>query len=111
MQQLVTPFFIDFVVDSDDSGFMNISIGPDGSSSEPKTAFLNGVEIMEMMGKSDLVPMTNESNQKSVFIIVGSVLGGLVLVCIFGGLLFVGLRRRKPKPVETSDWSDRKSVV
>ncbi|XVF17600.1 hypothetical protein REPUB_Repub10bG0137400 [Reevesia pubescens] len=62
MGQLATPFFIDFVVDSDDSGFMNISIGPD-------------------------------------------ILGGLVLVCIFGGLVFIGLRCRKQKPVETSDWS------
>nr|KJB43829.1 hypothetical protein B456_007G218500 [Gossypium raimondii] len=60
---------------------------------------------MEMMGKSDLVPVTHKSNNMSPFIIVGVVLGGLVLVCIFGGLLFIGLRRRKPKPVETSEWS------
>ncbi|XVF61263.1 hypothetical protein PTKIN_Ptkin08bG0116100 [Pterospermum kingtungense] len=100
--QLATPFFMDFVVDSDDSGFMSISIGP---SSTDTTAFLNGVEIMEMMGNSDLVPKPNESNRKSVFVIVGSVLGGLVLVCIFGGLLFIRLRRMKPKPAEASDWS------
>ncbi|KAK8710414.1 hypothetical protein V6N13_145738 [Hibiscus sabdariffa] len=102
--QLATPFFKDFVLDSDDSGFINISIGPDSSSSE-KNASLNGVEIMEMMGKSDLVPVTFKSNQMSPFVIVGSVLGGLVLVCIFGGILFVGLKRRKAKPVETSEWS------
>lgn len=101
--QLATPFFIDFVVDSDDSGFMNISIGPDSENSVP---FLNGVEIMEMMGDTHLVPITSESNRKFVFIVVGSVLGGLVLVCIFGGLLFIGLRRRKPKkPAQSSDWS------
>ncbi|XWS45212.1 hypothetical protein CRYUN_Cryun15aG0116700 [Craigia yunnanensis] len=105
MGQSETPFFIDFVVASDDSGFMNISIGPDGSSPEPRTAFLNGVEIMEMMRESDLVPITNKSNQKSAFIIVGSVFGGLVLVCIIGGLVFTALRRKKQKPVETSDWS------
>ncbi|XVF59346.1 hypothetical protein PTKIN_Ptkin07bG0268200 [Pterospermum kingtungense] len=99
-----TPFSVDFVVDSDDSGFMNISIGPDDSFVEKK-ALLNGVEIMRMMGKSDSVPIENKSNQKSVFVIVGSVLGGLVLVCIFGGLVFIGLRRRKQKPVEISDWS------
>ncbi|MBA0802458.1 hypothetical protein Gohar_012744, partial [Gossypium harknessii] len=46
---------MDFVVDSDDSGFINISIGPD-SNSIVQNAFLNGVEIMEMMGKSNLVP-------------------------------------------------------
>ncbi|GMI76953.1 hypothetical protein like AT2G23200 [Hibiscus trionum] len=103
-EQLETPFFKDFVLDSDDSGFINISIGLDSSSFE-KNAFLNGVEIMEMMGKSDLVPMTFKSNQMSPFVIVGSVLGGLVLVCIFGGLLFIGLKRRKEKPVEASEWS------
>ncbi|KAK8587102.1 hypothetical protein V6N12_021615 [Hibiscus sabdariffa] len=86
------------------TGFINISIGPDSNSSE-KNASLNGVEIMEMMGKSDLVPVTFKSNQMSPFVIVGSVLGGLVLVCIFGGILFVGLKRRKAKPVETSEWS------
>ncbi|XP_012490259.2 probable receptor-like protein kinase At5g24010 [Gossypium raimondii] len=102
--KLETPFFMDFVVDSDDSGFINISIGPD-SNSLVQNAFLNGVEIMEMMGKSNLVPVTHKSNNMSPFIIVGVVLGGLVLVCIFGGLLFIGLRRRKPKPVETSEWS------
>ncbi|XVE82854.1 hypothetical protein DITRI_Ditri16bG0039200 [Diplodiscus trichospermus] len=102
MGKLAAPFFSDFVVDSYDSGFMNISIGPDASSPEPRTAFLNGVEIMQMIGDLDL---TNKSNQMSVFIIVCSVIGGLVLVCIFGGLVFIGLKRRKQKPVETSDWS------
>ncbi|KAE8722388.1 putative receptor-like protein kinase [Hibiscus syriacus] len=85
-QELGTPFFKDFVLYSGDSGFINISIGPDSSSLQ-KNAFLNGVEIMEMIGKSDLVPVTDKSNQLSPFVVVGSVLGGQVLVCIFGGLL------------------------
>ncbi|KAK6237703.1 hypothetical protein QUC31_003172 [Theobroma cacao] len=105
VRSLATPFFIDFVVDSDDSGLMNISIGPDTSLTQNQTAFLNGVEIMELMGESDLVPISNESNQKPIFIIVGSAIGGLVLVCILGGLLFMVLKRRKPKAVETSNWT------
>ncbi|KAE8735886.1 putative receptor-like protein kinase [Hibiscus syriacus] len=103
--ELETPFFMDFVLDSDDSGFINISIGPD-SSSPQKNAFLNGVEIMEMMGKADLVPMTDKSNQMSPSVVVGSVFGGLVLVCIFGGLLVIRSKRRKQKPVDqTLEWS------
>ncbi|OMP01893.1 hypothetical protein COLO4_11494 [Corchorus olitorius] len=102
--QLAAPFFIDFVVNSGDLGRLNISIGPD-SNSPTVNAFLNGVEIMEMMGEPGLIPGKNESNQKLVFIIVGSVLGGLVLVCILGGVLFIVLKRRKTKAVETSDWS------
>ncbi|TYG40544.1 hypothetical protein ES288_D12G101400v1 [Gossypium darwinii] len=99
MGRLATPFFVDFVVDSDDSGLMNISIGPDSSSSV-KNAFLNGVEIMEMMRESEFV----KPKQKSVFVIVGPFLGGLVLVCIFGGLLFIRLRCRKSESVGTSKW-------
>ncbi|KAK8653678.1 hypothetical protein V6N13_127667 [Hibiscus sabdariffa] len=99
--QLATPFYVDFVVVSDDSGFMNISIGPD-SRSLVKTAFLNGVEIMEMMRESDFV----KSKQKPVFVIVVPVVlgvGGLVLVCIFGGLLFIILRSKKLKSIETPE--------
>ncbi|GMJ08023.1 hypothetical protein like AT2G23200 [Hibiscus trionum] len=101
--QLATPFYVDCVVVSDDSGFMNISIGPD-SSSLVKTAFLNGVEIMEMMRESDFVKSNSKQKSVSVFVIVGPVLGGLVLVCIFGGLLFVRLRSKKLKSIETPEW-------
>ncbi|TYH95135.1 hypothetical protein ES332_A12G086400v1 [Gossypium tomentosum] len=87
MGRLATPFFVDFVVDSDDSGLMNISIGPDSSSSV-KNAFLNGVEIMEMMRESEFVSPSRS----------------LVLVCIFGGLLFIRLRCRKSESVGTSKW-------
>ncbi|KAK9038731.1 hypothetical protein V6N11_023587 [Hibiscus sabdariffa] len=96
-----TPFYFEFVVDSDDSGLMNISIGPDSSSSV-QTPFLNGVEIMEMVGVSDFV--TVKSKQKSVFVIVGLVLGGLVLVSVFGGLLCNRWKCRKSKSVETPEW-------
>ncbi|KAE8686033.1 putative receptor-like protein kinase [Hibiscus syriacus] len=101
--QLATPFYVDFVVDSDDSGFMNISVGPD-SSSLMKTAFLNGVEIMEMVGVSDLVTVNVKPKQMSLFVIVGLVLGGLVLVCTFGGLLCIRSKCRKSKSVETPEW-------
>ncbi|KAE8704877.1 putative Kinase superfamily protein [Hibiscus syriacus] len=101
--QLVTPFYVDFVVDSDDSGFMNISIGPDSSSSM-QTAFLNGVEIMEMVGVSAFATVSVKPKQKSAFVIIGLVLGGLVLVCTFGGLLCIRLKCRKSKSVETPKW-------
>ncbi|KAK9283085.1 hypothetical protein L1049_011314 [Liquidambar formosana] len=67
------PFYYDFVVDSDSSGFMNISIGP-RENSWNKTAYLNGLEIMELMGWD--APMQSEQNRKRLFVIVGSVVGG-----------------------------------
>nr|POF02818.1 putative receptor-like protein kinase [Quercus suber] len=69
--QLAVPFYIDFVVYSDDSGHLNIRIGPSvDTSTILNSAFLNGLEIMKILGNS-----------------------GITLRC------------RKPKSIETSDWS------
>ncbi|KAJ6997429.1 receptor-like protein kinase [Populus alba x Populus x berolinensis] len=104
--QLAAPFYDEFVVDSDDSGIMNISIGPRQDSGN-RTAFLNGLEIMEIMGELGKVARTSDPKNKntSVFVVVGSVLGGLVLICILAVVLCLGRRCRKPKAMETLDWS------
>jgi len=104
--QLAAPFHVDYVVDSDDSGIMRISIGPRQDSGN-HTAFLNGLEIMEIMGELGKVARTSDPKNKntSVFVVVGSVLGGLVLICILAVVLCLGRRCRKPKVMETLDWS------
>ncbi|XP_062154484.1 probable receptor-like protein kinase At5g24010 [Alnus glutinosa] len=50
IEQLAAPFYYDFVVDSDDSGVMNISVGP-RQDSKNKNAYLNGLEILEFAKK------------------------------------------------------------
>ncbi|KAF5463737.1 hypothetical protein F2P56_013878 [Juglans regia] len=102
--QLNTPFYDKFVVDSDDSGTMNISIGPRDDSSEIN-AYLNGLEIMEILETSGSVPTVSERKNKHAFLVVGSVLGGLVLICILAVGFFFVLKCRNQKPVENSDWS------
>ena len=48
--QFATPFYRDVTLESDDSGFMSISIGPrSDSDSQDIIPFLNGLEIMEIM--------------------------------------------------------------
>ncbi|KAI9166068.1 hypothetical protein LWI28_025732 [Acer negundo] len=76
--QLAEPFYFDFVVDSDDSGILNISVGPNAKSELENTAFLNGLEIMEIMKKSvSEVPVINNGTKKGlVLVVVVSVLGG-----------------------------------
>jgi hypothetical protein len=44
--QLSAPFYFDFVVDSDDSGAITVSIAP-RQDSKNKNACLNGLEILE----------------------------------------------------------------
>ncbi|GKU94820.1 hypothetical protein SLEP1_g8257 [Rubroshorea leprosula] len=96
------PFFLDFVLDSDESGAMNISIGPSENSSE-KNAFLNGVEIMEITGESSIVIRLDKS-KKIVLLVVGPVVGSL-LVCVLAVALFIVLKKRKRTSVKTSVWS------
>ncbi|KAL3525654.1 hypothetical protein ACH5RR_014026 [Cinchona calisaya] len=98
------PFYVDFVVDSDDSGLMNISIGPRQDSSN-QTAFLNGVEIFELISLPGSSPKGSESGKKHWYVIIGSVTGGVVLMIIAVVLLRFSLKLRKGKPDEkTHDW-------
>ncbi|XP_062102618.1 probable receptor-like protein kinase At2g23200 [Humulus lupulus] len=101
--QLAAPFTIDFVVHSSDSGVMNIGIGLSNSSSEPN-AFLNGLEILEIMDGTAPVPIEHEPSKISIPTIVGSALGGLALVLVLMMGFFVCYKRRKPKTVENSSW-------
>ncbi|KAK4368418.1 hypothetical protein RND71_012210 [Anisodus tanguticus] len=99
--KLATPFFFDFVVDSDGSGLMNISVGPRDDLSS-KNAFLNGVEIMELINERG-EEKGNGQNKNLSLIIVGSVVGGVVLVFVFIVVILVCLKSRKAKPVESVD--------
>ncbi|XP_004234657.3 probable receptor-like protein kinase At5g24010 [Solanum lycopersicum] len=100
------PFYVDFVVDSDGSGFMNISIGP-RNDSRSLNAFLNGVEIMELI--NDRVEWSGQT-KKNVWIIVGSVVGGTVLISVSIIVILCCLKPRKAQTVENSSWWPRMSV-
>lgn len=106
---LSSPFYIDFVVDSDNSGIVRVSVGPsDLSSPLRKNAILNGVEIMKMV---NFVGLQAESKKRSIWILVGSVVGGLVGICLAILAVLVVLRRRtrkpkpKPAPAESMGWT------
>ncbi|XP_034690921.1 probable receptor-like protein kinase At5g24010 [Vitis riparia] len=96
-----TPFYKDYVVDSDDSSLMNISIGP-RSESPNKTAFLNGLEIMELITKeSGSLPAPSKPKKTVVFVMAGCVVGVAFLLILLG----VILKCRKANSVESGEWS------
>ncbi|KAF5451288.1 hypothetical protein F2P56_026405 [Juglans regia] len=80
------PLYYDLVVNSDDSGSMNISVGPNQDSIY-RTAYLNGVEIMEFMKEASLVP-SGSKEKKTLHVIVGTVCG-LAFVFVLVVLLFL----------------------
>ncbi|TKY55665.1 receptor protein kinase [Spatholobus suberectus] len=101
--QLPAPYYYDFVVQSDDSGFMRVSIAPDASAPK-RNAFLNGLEIMEMIESSNSVPpdlVESDSKHNHLPVQLGSVIGGLIVVFV----VVLGFRKmKKQKPVKNSDW-------
>lgn len=105
---LSSPVYVDFVVDSGDSGVMRVSVGPSSLSTPLRVnAILNGVEIMKMVNleRSDTV-----SRKKNVLIVVGSVLGGFIFLCLVVAAAVVLLlrcrkKKRKPRPAESVGWT------
>ncbi|KAL7254103.1 hypothetical protein ACSBR1_008492 [Camellia fascicularis] len=105
---LASPYYIDFVVGSDNSRVVRISVGPsDLSSSLRKDAILNGVEIMKMV--NFFVVSETQSEKRSVWVLVGSIVGGFAFLCLVGLAVLLILRGRrkkqKPKPVESMGWT------
>ncbi|KZV41610.1 putative receptor-like protein kinase [Dorcoceras hygrometricum] len=98
--QLAAPFYRDYQVDSDDSGFINVSVGP-SSDSNVKNAFLNGVEIMQLI--EDTGSVSEGGGGAHLFMIIGSVVGGVILLVVILIVVLVCLRRRKSKAVEAFD--------
>ncbi|XLU41790.1 hypothetical protein S245_036604 [Arachis hypogaea] len=103
--QLPAPFYYDLVVQSDNSGLFLITVEPNSSALVPR-AFLNGLEIMRMVDSSDLSYLQDHSNGKASVlpVVLGSVIGGLVLVALVVIVLVWRLKTNKQKPVEGSDW-------
>ncbi|XP_065873094.1 probable receptor-like protein kinase At5g24010 [Euphorbia lathyris] len=88
-----SPFYFDFVVESDSSGFMNISVSK-RNDSDVENAFLNGLEIMEIIGKSDPDEQhKKKKNHQALFIIVSAI---FLLVIIVALLVFFKTSKSKP---------------
>ena len=78
------PYYYDFVVRSDSSGLLKVTVVPDKTGVKP-SAFLNGLEVMKVVESSGLVPLDySNSNSKKISlpVVVGSVLGGLVILSV-----------------------------
>ncbi|KAM1471600.1 hypothetical protein ACFX14_042068 [Malus domestica] len=106
---LASPVYIDFVVDSDSSGMIDISVGPsDLSGSMRINAILNGAEIMRMVNASNLRAGTGRK-KRSIWILVATVVGGFVVLCFAIGVFLLALKRRKkklkPQPAESAVWT------
>ncbi|GMN21227.1 hypothetical protein TIFTF001_043257, partial [Ficus carica] len=104
-QKLAAPFYFDFIVDSNGSRFINVTVrleGGDFSSSTDSAPFLNGLEIFELQNKSGTVlppnPPPNPRKKKKKTVLVDSGVASLVLLMGISISAFLVFKRRKTKP-------------
>ncbi|XP_019155069.1 PREDICTED: probable receptor-like protein kinase At5g24010 [Ipomoea nil] len=104
VHDLNTPFYLDYVVNSDASGFMKVSVSPLLGTSN--YSFLNGLEIMQISKDEVKVPDGSGHKGKSMVIVIGSVVGGLAFIFLCGVAVWFYLKSKKikEKPVETSEF-------
>ncbi|XP_042973180.1 probable receptor-like protein kinase At2g23200 isoform X2 [Carya illinoinensis] len=90
----VVPFYIDFVVDSDGLGFVNASISR-VEDSRIHNAFLNGLEILEVVNQSGFTPPREiEVGKKKLSpAIIGPACSGAFFILVI--LVVLGLKLRK----------------
>ncbi|XP_010519470.1 PREDICTED: probable receptor-like protein kinase At5g24010 isoform X2 [Tarenaya hassleriana] len=106
---LASPVYVDFVAESDHSGMMRISVGPSDLSNPARSnAILNGVEIMRILNPGSSKAGTKKRN--AVWVVVGSVVGGLVFMSLaFLSVLCVfrhnKKKKDKPKRSESTGWT------
>ncbi|KAK7270887.1 hypothetical protein RJT34_26387 [Clitoria ternatea] len=109
--ELASPVYVDFVADSDRSGVIQISVGPSDLSGDMRmNAILNGAEIMQMVNVVDSHSHV-VTRKKRLWILVGSIVGGIVLLFIIVAFLLTlqCRRKKKKKPrqrtVESVGWT------
>ncbi|KAG7993573.1 hypothetical protein I3843_01G010700 [Carya illinoinensis] len=90
------PFYIDFVVDSDGLGFVNASISG-VEDSRIHYAFLNGLEILEVVNQSGFTPPREiEVGKKKLSpAIIGPACSGAFFILVI--LVVLGLKLRKSR--------------
>ncbi|XP_004496832.4 probable receptor-like protein kinase At5g24010 [Cicer arietinum] len=104
---LASPIYVDFVANSDDSGVIQLSVGPsDLSSSIRINAILNGAEIMKMINNVD---DSTVHRRKHLEVLFGSIVGGIVVLFFVATVFLLAIKCRKKKPkertVESVGWT------
>ncbi|KAL8136471.1 hypothetical protein V2J09_002472 [Rumex salicifolius] len=97
---LGTPYFLDVVMESGSSSFLNVSIGPSDIDNVYPNAILNGLEIMKLNntgGSLVSIDVATSSSSKVKIGLIAAIAGGvllLVVVILVVAILLI-CRRRK----------------
>ncbi|KAF8012403.1 hypothetical protein BT93_I0530 [Corymbia citriodora subsp. variegata] len=103
-REQAVPFHYDFLVKTGSSGLVKISIGLLNASINQQ-AYLNGLEIMEVIGTWDSGFVPSEADNHNVGLIIGLVSGSIAFLCIFGFVAIFICKHTKARRTNTSIWN------
>ncbi|KNA20919.1 hypothetical protein SOVF_047850 [Spinacia oleracea] len=108
--ELNSPFNKDYVVESDDLEFLNISVGPNNATSENNNfLFLNGVEIMQVKNETASEPRLGNDSHRKLIVLVSLVASASVValtVVLATILVCLCLRKRRKNRTESFEWGN-----
>ncbi|KAM0859745.1 hypothetical protein ACQ4PT_046987 [Festuca glaucescens] len=107
---LAVPVYNDFVLGAKDAkGLITVSIGPSTLGNALPDGFLNGLEIMGMVGSTGAgvgaADASTRSSKVKIGIIAVSAVGGVTLAMALGFIALRMLRRRKQGKKPSDTWS------
>lgn len=107
--RLAIPVYKDFLLGAKDAkGSITVSIGSSTQDNAWPDGFLNGLEIMRIVGSAGAgaAAASPRSSKVKIGIIAGSAVCGATVVMVLGFIAFRMLRRREPDKKKPSDaWS------
>ncbi|CAM0872592.1 unnamed protein product [Alopecurus aequalis] len=102
------PVYKDFVLGAKDAtGSITVSIEPSTLGNALPGGFLNGLEIMRIVGSTGAggAAVSKRSSKVKIGIIAVSAVGGVTLAMVFGFIALRILRRRKQEKKPSDTWS------
>jgi serine/threonine protein kinase len=108
--RLGVPVYNDFVLGAKDAtGLITVSIGPSTLGNALPDGFLNGLEIMRMVGSAGAgagaAASSTRSSKVKIGIIAASAAAGVALAIALGFIALRIMRRRKPEKKPSDTWS------
>ncbi|XP_021740320.1 probable receptor-like protein kinase At2g23200 [Chenopodium quinoa] len=98
------PFYKDYLVEPDDLGYLNISVGPNNVSVDKKYLFLNGLEIMQVLNETAIEPRIDGS-PSHLALVASLVASAVAILIVLAAVAFwYQQKKKRQKSKEVSEW-------
>ncbi|KNA20920.1 hypothetical protein SOVF_047860 [Spinacia oleracea] len=98
------PFYKDYVVESGDLGFLNISVGPNNASVSRTYLFLNGLDIMQVKDETAVEPRVDSGSPSRLVLVISLVASIVAVMVVLAVVFLLQQKRNRKKSAELPEW-------